>query len=145
MTGLDPAHLLARRSAKAMWAAGGACQSMDLRLEIVAPGKASVAMTVRENMMGPHGTCSNGPIFQLAEVAMTVAFNTHGRQAITETCDIAFHCDASVGERLVAHASERHRDAENGIYDVTVRAQDGRVVAEFRGHTSTPRPSEAHC
>ena len=35
--------------------------------------------------------------------------------------------------RLVAEAHERQRGERSGIYDVTVRAEDGTVIAEFRG------------
>jgi acyl-CoA thioesterase len=39
--------------------------------------------------------------------------------------------------RLVAEAKERQRGERSGIYDITVRDQDGTVVAEFRGHSRT--------
>jgi len=39
--------------------------------------------------------------------------------------------------RLIAEAQERHRGERSGIYDVTVRTDDGTVIAEFRGHSRT--------
>jgi acyl-CoA thioesterase len=35
---------------------------------------------------------------------------------------------------LIAHAAERQRQARSDIYDVTVKRDDGTVIAEFRGH-----------
>ena len=36
---------------------------------------------------------------------------------------------------LVAEASERSRFGRSGVYDVTVRRENGDVVAEFRGRS----------
>jgi len=35
----------------------------------------------------------------------------------------------------VAQAVERTRQGRSGVYDVTVRSEDGTVIAEFRGHS----------
>ena len=40
-----------------------------------------------------------------------------------------------LGMRLTAEARERHKGERSGIYDVTVKAEDGTVIAEFRGAT----------
>lgn len=136
MIDADPAQLLVHKSAAAIWAADTARRSFELSLVQVAPGNASVAMTVRQDMLGADGRCARWAIFLLAELAMTVACNTHGQSMVTQHCDIAFLDGAGLGDRLIATASERHRGKSAAIYDVTVQTPEGRVVAELRGEAS---------
>jgi acyl-CoA thioesterase len=53
---------------------------------------------------------------------------------VAQHCSISYLSPARRGERLTAHAVERQRQGRSGIYDVTVKRDDGTVIAEFRGH-----------
>ncbi|MBB5785012.1 hypothetical protein [Nonomuraea jabiensis] len=44
--------------------------------------------------------------------------------------------------RRMMDAAERTRYGRSGIYDITVRGADGRVVAEFRGRSRELRQVE---
>ncbi len=133
----DNAQLLARECADAMWATDRASQAMGLKVESVAPGKATISMTVRPEMIGPGGVCSRGAIFLLADSTLAFAANTRGHMVVAQHCDIVFDNTVGVGELLVADASERHTSGGKGVYDVRVQTRAGRVVAELRGHTHT--------
>jgi uncharacterized protein (TIGR00369 family) len=53
---------------------------------------------------------------------------------VAQHCQISYITPGRLGMRLVAEARERHRGERGGIYDVTVKADDGTVIAEFRGN-----------
>lgn len=131
---------LARRCAEVMWAEDRASQGLGMRLEHVAPGRASVSMRIREDMVNGHGICHGGFVATLADSAFAFACNTYGEVTVAAGFDVTFVASASLGDELVAEAAERVRYGRSGIYDVTVRraAGDGGeadVVAEFRGRS----------
>ncbi len=90
-------------------------------------------MTVTDNMTNGHGLCHGGFLFTLADCAFAYACNTYRTRAVAQHCSITFVAPAQRGMTLVAVAQERHCGERSGIYDVTVRARDGNVIAEFRG------------
>jgi len=127
----------ARRCVDALWAEDNASRGLGMELLASGPGFARVAMLIRENMTNGHGTCHGGFIFTLADSAFGFACNSHGQRTVAQHCSVTFIAPARVGMRLVAEAKERYRGERSGIYDVTVRADDGTVIAEFRGHSRT--------
>ena len=133
----DP-QALAERSATAMYEADLASRHLGIRLDSIAPGRATARMLVRDAMINGHDICHGGYVFLLADTAFAFACNTHGPVTVAATCDIDFLTPAHLGDELIAQATERHRAGRSGIYDVTVRRADT-VIAEFRGHSRTIR------
>jgi acyl-CoA thioesterase len=128
------AQALARRCADVMWRDDHASQGLGMVLGAVAPGRATVSMTVRDDMTNGHGTAHGGFIFTLADSAFAFACNSYNERTVAQACDIVFAAPARAGDRLVADAVERHRFGRNGLYDIRVLCGD-RVVAEFRGRS----------
>ena len=128
---------LARRCADAMLDDDEASRAAGVRLREVGPGQAVTTMTVRDDMVNGHGIAHGGYVFLLADTAFAVACNTYGQRTVAAGCDIAFLAPVAAGDELVATARERHRSGRNGIYDVSVRREDGTVVAELRGRSRT--------
>ena len=128
---------LARACADAMWADDPASKSLGMALEHVAPGAARLSMEVRADMVNGHGMCHGGFIFTLADSAFAFACNSHNERAVAAQGAISFLAPAQLGETLRAVAEERHLAGRSGIYDVRVTGGDGRVIAEFRGHSRT--------
>ncbi len=126
---------IATRSAAAMWADDNASKGIGIELGAVTPGGARLSMVVRENMVNGHGICHGGYIFMLADSAMAFASNSRNQRHVAQLAQVSFVAPGRLGMRLVAEAAERHRAERSGIYDVTVRSEDGQVIAEFRGHT----------
>ena len=126
---------LARACAEAMWRDDRASQALGMTLEAIAPGRARLAMTIRPDMVNGHGTCHGGFIFTLADSAFAFACNSRNRRAVAQHCFVTFLRPARLGRVLIAEAVERVLSGRNGIYDVTVRGDEGLAVAEFRGHS----------
>ena len=60
---------LAERCAARMFADDRASQALDMQIERVEPGRATLTMTVRQNMVNGHAICHGGYIFTLADSA----------------------------------------------------------------------------
>ncbi len=127
---------LARRSADSMWAGDAASRMLGMKVVAVAPGTATVSMTVREDMINGWDLCHGGLVASLADSAFAVACNSHGTVTVASGFDVSFLESARLGDELVAVASERALRGRSGVYDVTVRrAGDDSVIAEFRGRS----------
>jgi acyl-CoA thioesterase len=133
---LDP-QAMAEACAKTMWNEDSASQRLDMALDHIAPGEATLAMTVTAEMTNGHGTCHGGYIFTLADSAFAFACNSYNQRAVAQHCSVTFIAPAHRGDRLTAAAREVNRRGRGGIYDITVTNQKGEHVAEFRGHSRT--------
>ena len=129
---------VARRSAEAMWSSDRASQALGMEIVDVGPGRATVRMTVREDMVNGHAIGHGGFTFTLADSAFAFACNSYNRSTVAAECDIRFLAPTRLGEDLVARAVERSREGRDGIYDVTVRSGET-VVAEFVGRSKEIR------
>jgi acyl-CoA thioesterase len=134
---MTPAEI-ARRSADAMWAEDRASQGLGMRIVDVAPGRASLEMTVRDDMVNGHAIGHGGLTFTLADSAFAFACNSYNRSTVAAGADIRFLAPTRLGDVLVAEAVERERSGRDGVYDVTVRCGDV-VVAEFVGRSKEIR------
>lgn len=128
----DP-QALAEAAAAAMWARDQACQSLGMRVEVIAPGRAVLSMAVRGDMVNGHAICHGGLIFTLADSAFAYACNSYNHNTVASACHIDFLAPAREGDVLEAEAQERSLAGRTGVYDITVRVRGGRTVALFRG------------
>ena len=128
---------LAEASARAMWAGDSASRGLDMTLDHIAPGRATLSMTITQAMSNGHGTCHGGYLFTLADSAFAFACNSHNQMAVAQHCSITYLIPGRIGDRMTATAVEVSRQGRSGIYDVRVTNQHGAPVAEFRGHSRT--------
>ena len=127
-------------AARDMWAADAASRALGMELVEVGPGRARVSMVVRPDMVNGHDLCHGGLIASLADSAFALACNSHGPVTVAAGFSIDFLQPGRLGQTLYADAREVSRRGRSGIYDVTVRsddAEDGEVIAEFRGRSRT--------
>ena len=123
----------AERCAALMWAADAASAGMGMAISHVAPGAATLTMTVREEFLNGHGICHGGYIFALADSAFAFACNSYNQNTVAQQNQITYLSPGQRGETLTATATETSRTGRSGVYDVTVTGNDGRTVALFRG------------
>jgi acyl-CoA thioesterase len=118
-----------------------ASRALGIELVDVAPGRATLTMLVRDDMVNGYDLCHGGLIAALADSAFAVACNTYGEVTVAAGFDITFLESGRAGDLLRAEAVERARRGRSGLYDVTITREDGVVVAEFRGRSrSLGRP-----
>ena len=126
---------IARLCADKMYAGDAASQRLGIAISDVAPGRATATMTVIDDMLNGHGICHGGYVFTLADTAFAFACNTYDDVTVAAGADISFLEPVHQDAQLTATAVELARRGRSGLYDVTVRTNDGVVVAEFRGRS----------
>lgn len=125
---------MARACAALMWADDRASIALGMVIVAVGPGRATLSMTVRDDMVNGLGICHGGLIFTLADSACAFASNSYNQRMVLQSAQIALIEPARLGMRLLAEAGERQRAERGAIYDVAIRSEAGPVIAEFRGH-----------
>ena len=126
---------LAQACAEKMFANDPASRELGIVVNIPQPGQALAAMTVSASMINGHGICHGGYVFTLADTAFAFACNAYNRVSLAASASIDFLAPTQVNDRLVALAEERQRGRRSGTYDVSVKNQDGELVALFRGRS----------
>ncbi len=133
------AQELAKASTDAMWAEDQASQKLGMKIVHVAPGEATLTMTVTKDMCNGHGTGHGGYIFTLGDSAFGFACNSYNNRVVAQHCSITYVAPVHEGDLLTATAKELDRFGRNGIYDIRITREDGTLIAEFRGHSRVVR------
>ena len=128
---------LAEACADAMWADDRASQQLGIEILRIAPGEATLRMTVTEAMTNGHGSAHGGYLFSLADSAFAFACNTYNQMTVAQHCSVTYIAPGSLGDVLTATAREVSRKGRSGIYDVELSKEDGSVIVQFRGHSRT--------
>lgn len=126
---------LAEAVAEAMYARDPAVRAFGIRVDKVSPGCAQLSMTVRDDMLNGHGLCHGGLIFTLADSAFAYACNNRNQNTVASGCTIDYLAPGRPGDVLTAEAVEQSLAGRTGVYDITVRNQDGQRIALFRGRS----------
>lgn len=128
---------IAEACAKAMWETDHASQHLNMKIEHIAPGEATLSMEITKVMANGHGNCHGGYIFTLADSAFAFACNTYNQVTVAQQCNVTYLNPGRIGDRLIAEAREVYRRGRSGVYDIRIKNQAGDHVAEFRGHSRT--------
>ena len=131
------AQELARATADAMARDDRASRWLGIEVLAVGPGSATVAMTVREQMLNGHDICHGGLITTLADSAFAFACNAYNEVTVAAGFDVNLIAAAKLGDVLTATATELSKAGRTGVYDVAVSNQRGEAVAVFRGRSYT--------
>lgn len=129
----ETAQNLAERVVDAMMAADAFSRWLGIRVLAVRPREATVAMTVRDEMVNGFGVSHGAIVYALADSALAFASNTHGRITVSIENSITYPHAVHVGDELVANALEEGASNRLGYYRVTVTRKDGTAVGLFRG------------
>lgn len=134
---MNEVDALARRVAEALLSKEGTGPAWGIIIDDAREGYALVRMTVREEMLNGHRIAHGGMIFALADTAFAYACNSRNESTVAQNATISFLAPAAVGDTLIAEAQETARSGRSGVYQVSVKAGDGRVIAEFTGLSRT--------
>ncbi len=126
---------VARRSAEAMWAGDRASRSLGMEILDVGPGRATLRMTVTEDMVNGHAIGHGGYTFTLADSAFAFACNSYNRVTVAAGAEIRFRAPTRLGDVLTATATERDREGRDGTYEISVGNAEGTLVATFVGRS----------
>lgn len=130
---MNEADKLARRVAETLLSREGTGPGWALTLEEAREGYARVSMRVRPEMLNGHRTAHGGMVFALADSAFAYACNSRNEMSVAQNASISFLAPAQEGDVLIAEAREVALSGRSGVCQVSVRAADGRAIAEFTG------------
>ncbi len=133
----------AERVAEGMLRNDRATRTLGMAVLAIAPGAATLAMRVREDMLNGHDTCHGGFIATLADSAFAFACNSYDELTVASSFGIDFIAPARQGDQLTASCIEISKSGRTGVYDTEVTNQRGERIAVFRGrsHTLKGRPA----
>ncbi len=123
----------------ALWANDWASQALGMAITHIAPGSATITMTVRRNMLNGHGLCHGGLITTLADSAFAFACNAYNEFTVAAGFKVDILAPAYEGDVLTAHCTELDKGGRLGLYDVQITNQDKKRIALFRGSSYTAR------
>ena len=125
----------AERAVQALWRGDSASRQLGMQIESCGPGRATVTMRIRPDMVNGHRICHGGLIFALADSAFAFACNSYGDNTVAAGAAIEFLRPGREGDVLRAIGSERWRAGRAGIYEIEVRNQRDETVALFHGRS----------
>jgi acyl-CoA thioesterase len=134
---MNEADGLARRVADTLLQREGTGPAWGVTIDDAREGYALVRMHVRDDMLNGHRIVHGGMIFALADTAFAYACNSRNESTVAQSASISFLAPAQAGEILIAEAREVSKVGRSGVYAVSVRAGDGRAIAEFTGLSRT--------
>ena len=103
-----------------------------IRIIEVKPGYAECTMTITDDHLNGIGILMGGALFTLADFTFSLAANSHGNLAVTLNASISYLQKCSKGT-VTAIASEIFRNNKTGLYNVSLKDEDGHLLAEVRG------------
>jgi acyl-CoA thioesterase len=130
---------VAERVRAGMFAEDRAAQALGMAVTEIAPGRATLTMTVREDMLNGHAICHGGLIATLADTAFAYGCNSYDELTVASGFSIDFVAPGRLGDVLTARCTEVSRAGRTGVYDVTVDNQRGERIAVFRGRSYTAK------
>jgi len=131
---MDP-QAIAEHVRTGMLANDRATQGLGIAITSIAPGRATLEMTVRADMLNGFAICHGGFITTLADSAFAFSCNARNDMTVASGLSIDFLAPAREGDRLTAVATEVSLAGRTGVYDVNVHNQRGEAIAVFRGRS----------
>lgn len=130
---------MAERVRDGMFVNDRASQALGMQVLDIAPGRAVLQMTVREDMLNGHDICHGGLVATLADSAFAYACNSYNELTVASSFAVDLLAPSRQGDRLTATCAEVSRAGRTGVYDAEVVNQRGEVIAVFRGRSYTAR------
>lgn len=131
----DRAQRLAEAVRDTMWANDRASKALGMHILAISPGKATLQMTVRNDMLNGHDICHGGLITTLADSTFAFACNARNELTVASGFNVDIVAAARQGDVLTARGIEINKAGRTGVYDIEVTNQRGERVAVFRGRS----------
>lgn len=110
---------------------------LGMQILEVTPGRAVLAMAVRDQMLNGHDICHGGLITTLADSAFAFACNSYNELTVASGFAVDLLAPGRLGDVLTATCVEVSKAGRTGVYDCDVSNQHGQRIAVFRGRSYT--------
>lgn len=105
---------------------------LGIRVIEAGPGYAKTAMDLTDDLKNGAGIAHGGAVFTLADLALAIASNSHGRLALAVSSAITY-VRPGTGATLYAEAKEISLGGKMATYAITITNDKGVVVASCQG------------
>ncbi|MES2590255.1 MAG: GxxExxY protein [Bacteroidota bacterium] len=99
----------------------------------VEDGSCILRMVIRKEMLNGFAIAHGGITYSLADSALAFASNSHGRMSVSVETGISHTVSLKEGDVITAVAEEMSLTNKIGIYHVTIKNQEDKIVALFKG------------
>jgi len=106
---------------------------LGIKILEASEGYAKVELEVDDRHMNAAEVCHGGVIFSLADLALAIASNSHGKISLAIETSISYLKSVSKGEKIYAEAEEIHLGNRTATYLMTVRNSKNEIVAIAKG------------
>lgn len=137
------AQQLAEHVRDGMYLNDRASKGLGMTVLSIAPGQATLRMTVRDDMLNGHDICHGGLITTLADSAFAYACNSYNEYTVASGFAIELLAPGRAGDVMTARCVEVSRAGRTGVYDCEVTNQRGERIALFRGRSHTMKGKPA--
>ncbi|MBO9515364.1 MAG: hydroxyphenylacetyl-CoA thioesterase PaaI [Variovorax sp.] len=120
-----------------MFANDRAARSLGMEIVDVTPGRATITMTVRQDMLNGHDICHGGLITTLADTAFAYACNSYNELTVASGFSVDLMAPGREGDVLTARSFEVSKAGRTGVYDCEISNQRNERIAVFRGRSYT--------
>lgn len=108
-------------------------QWLGISIINIAEGKCTLKMKVRKEMLNGFAIAHGGITYSLADSTLAFASNSHGRKAVSIETSISHIVPLKQGDIIIAEAEEVSLKEKIAIYTITIKKEDGVLVALFKG------------
>lgn len=108
-------------------------QWLGIEVLNVAPGYCKLKMSLRKEMVNGFGIAHGGISYSFADSALAFASNGHGRKSVSVETSISHLKSLKAGDVIFAEAEEVSLSNKIGVYNISVKKDDGELVALFKG------------
>src|SRR5258708_29600711 len=120
-----------------MLASEGTGPSWAIKIEEARAGYGRLSMVVRADMLNGHRIIHGGMVFALADTAFAYVCNGRNERTVAAQASIVFLDSAKEGEILIAEGKEVVIAGRSGVTRVSIKTDEGRIIAEFTGYSRT--------
>jgi len=131
------AQQTAERVRDGMFRNDRASKLLGMRIDAVGPGRATLTMTVRDDMLNGHDVCHGGLIATLADSAFAFACNSYDELTLASGFAIDLLAPGRRDDVLTARCAEVSKAGRTGVYDCEITNQHDTLIAVFRGRSYT--------
>ncbi len=96
-------------------------------------GYSELKMTIRKEMLNGFDIAHGGITYALADSALAFASNGHGRMSVSVETSISHTESLKEGDMITAVAEEMSLSNKIGVYHITIKNQNQKVVSLFKG------------
>ena len=106
---------------------------MGIHVDKIELGTSILSCTVKEEMLNGFQILHGGISYSLSDSALAFASNSYGNKCVSIETSISHTRPAKLGDILIATCKEIHRGRSIGIYEVSIKNQDDKLISIFKG------------